>query len=41
MGEDLIEGELDASIWDITREPENELLDSELRLMNDIKTNLT
>lgn len=39
LGEDLIEGELDASIWGITREHENEVWDSELRLMSDIKTN--
>lgn len=37
--EDLIEGELDASIWGITREHENEVWNSELRLMNDIKNN--
>ena len=39
LAEDLIEGELDASIWGITREHENEVWDSELRLMSDIKTN--
>ena len=39
LTEDLIEGELDASIWGITREHENEVWDSELRLMSDIKTN--
>lgn len=39
LAEDLIEGELDASIWEITREHENEVWDSELRLMSDIKTN--
>ena len=39
LAEDLIEGELDASIWGITREHENEVWDSELRLMGDIKTN--
>ena len=39
LAEDLIEGELDASIWGITREHENETWDSELRLMGDIKTN--
>ena len=39
MDEKLIEGELDASIWGITREHENEVWDSELRLINDIKTN--
>jgi len=36
--EELIEGELDASIWGITREQENETWDSELRLMIEIKT---
>lgn len=39
LAEDLIEGELDASIWGITREHENEVWGSELRLMNDIKIN--
>ena len=39
LAEGLIEGELDASIWGITREHENETWNSELRLMNDIKTN--
>ena len=39
LAEDLIEGELDAGIWGITREHENEIWDSELRLMSDIKTN--
>ena len=39
LSEDLIEGELDAGIWGITREHENEIWDSELRLMSDIKTN--
>ena len=39
MAEDLIEGELDTSIWGITREHENEVWDSELRLMSNIKTN--
>ena len=39
IGEKLIEGELDASIWGITREHENEVWDSELRLVADIKTN--
>ena len=39
LAEELIEGELDASIWGITREHENEVWDSELRLMGDIKTN--
>lgn len=37
--EELIEGELDAGIWGITRDHENEIWDSELRLMSDIKTN--
>lgn len=37
--EDLIEGKLDASVWGITREHENEVWNSELRLMDDIKTN--
>ena len=35
--EDLIEGELDAGIWGIAREHENEIWDSEIRLMGDIK----
>ena len=39
LAEDLIEGELDASIWGITREHENEMWNAELRLMSDIKTN--
>ncbi len=39
LAEDLIEGELDASVWGITREHENEVWDSEIRLMSDIKTN--
>ena len=39
LAEDLIEGELDASVWGITREHENEIWDSELRLMSDVKTN--
>ena len=38
LAEDLIEGELDAGIWGITREHENETWDAELRLMSDIKT---
>ena len=37
ISEDLIEGELDAGIWGITREHENEIWDSEMRLMSDIK----
>ena len=39
VNEELIEGELDASIWGITREHENETWDSELKLMSEIKTN--
>lgn len=39
LKEDLIEGELDANIWGITREHENDTWNSELRLMSDIKTN--
>ena len=39
IGEKLIEGELDASIWGNTREHENEVWNSEVRLMSDIKTN--
>lgn len=39
VNEELIEGELDASIWGITREQENETWDSELQLMSEIKTN--
>ena len=39
VNEELIEGELDASIWGITRDHENETWDAELRLMCDIKTN--
>lgn len=39
VNEELIEGELDASIWGITRESENETWDSELQLMSEIKTN--
>lgn len=37
--EGLIEGELDANIWGITRNHENETWDSELQLMSEIKTN--
>ena len=37
--EDLVEGKLDASVWGISRDYENELWDSELRLMSDIKNN--
>ena len=39
LNEELIEGELDASILGITRDHENETWDAELRLMSDIKTN--
>lgn len=39
LKEELIDGELDASIWGITREQENETWESELRLMSEIKTN--
>ena len=39
MDEKLIEGELDANMWSISREHENETWDVELRLMSDIKTN--
>ena len=39
QSEDLIEGELDASVWGITRDHENEIWNSELRLISDIKTN--
>ena len=39
LAEDLLEGELDASVWGIAREHEIEVWDSELRLMSDIKTN--
>ena len=39
LKEDLIEGELDAGIWGITREHETDTWESELRLMSDIKTN--
>ena len=35
--EELIEGELDASDWGITREYENEVWDAELRLWSEIK----
>ena len=37
LAEDLIEGELDAGIWGITWEHENEIWDSEIRLISDIK----
>lgn len=39
LNEGLIEGEIDASVWGITREHENETWDSELQLMSEIKTN--
>lgn len=39
LKEELIDGELDASIWGITREQENETWESELMLMSEIKTN--
>ena len=39
VAEELIEGELDASDWGITREHENEVWDSEIRLMSEIKAN--
>jgi len=37
LAENLIVGELDAGIWGITREHENEIWDSEIRLISDIK----
>lgn len=40
LAEDLIECDLDASVWGINRGHENETWNDELRLMNDIKTNL-
>ena len=39
LNEELIEGELDASIWGVARELENETWDSEVKLMSEIKTN--
>lgn len=39
QSEELIEGELDASDWGITREHENEVWDAEIRLMSEIKAN--
>lgn len=39
LSEELIEGELDASEWGITRDHENEVGDAELRLMSVIKAN--
>lgn len=38
--DNLINGEIDADIWCLNREHESETWDSELRLMNEIKTNL-
>lgn len=38
LNENLIEGELDASVWGITRENEDETWDSELQLLSEIKT---
>lgn len=37
LSEELIESELDASDWGITRDHENEVWDAELRLMSEIK----
>ena len=37
--EELIEGEMDASIWGITRDHENETWNAEIEIMSDIKTN--
>lgn len=39
LAEELIEGELDANDWGITREHENEVWDAEVRLMSEIKAN--
>lgn len=39
LSEELIEGELDASDWGITRDHENKVWDVELRLMSEIKAN--
>lgn len=39
LNEELIEGKLDASIWGIARELENETWDSKLQIMSEIKTN--
>ena len=39
LSEELIEGELDASDWGITRDHENEVWDAEVRLMSEIKAN--
>lgn len=38
--DNLINGEIYADIWGLNREHESETWDSELRLMNEIKTNL-
>ena len=38
LNENLIEGELDANIWGITRENEDETWDLELNLLSEIKT---
>ena len=38
VNEELIEGELDAADWGLTRERENETWNTELRLISDIKT---
>ena len=40
LNEEWIEGEIDASLWGITREQENDTWESELRLMSEIKTNI-
>ena len=39
LNEELIEGELDASIRGVARDLENETWDSELQIMSEIKTN--
>ena len=39
LSEELIEGELDASAWDLTWEHKNEVSDFELILIDNIKTN--
>ena len=39
LNEELIEGELDASIWGVAGDLENETWDSELQIMSEIKTN--
>lgn len=38
LNENLIEGELDASVWGVTRENEDETWDSKLNLLSEIKT---